>query len=243
MLALALSALAVAPIAAAAQSRDYLLGAPHGSLALRGGFAFARASSDVFDESMELFTLDRGDFSSFSGAADVAITVRPRFDVVFTGGYAQSSKDSEDREFVEIIGEDSLPIRQDTRLTRVPLTVSLKAYLMPRGRQIGTLAWVPERFAPFIGAGGGATWYRFQQTGDFVFQETEEIFTDALSSDGWAPTWHAFGGVDVALGPRFALVGEVRYAWASAELEQDYDGYEPIDLSGLQTTVGFQVRF
>jgi hypothetical protein len=236
----ALIALAVLPVASAAQSRDYLLGAPHGSLTLRGGFAFARAGSDLYDDVIDQFTLERGDFSGFSAAADLAIRATSRFDVVLSGGFAQSSESSEYREFV---GTDDLPIRQQTQLMRVPLTASLKGYLTPRGREIGSLAWVPARVAPFVGAGGGVTWYQFEQTGEFIFMETFDIFEDKLVSDGWAPTWHVLGGVDVALGPRFAVVGEARYAWASADLEQDFEGYEPIDLSGLQTTIGFQVRF
>lgn len=238
--AVALVALAGVPMTTSAQSRDYLLGRPDGSIGLRGGFAFAMANSDIFDEVTDLFTLQRGDFSGFSGALDVSIAASSRFDVVVSGGFAHSSEDSEYRDWV---GEDDLPIRQRTELTRVPLTVSVKGYLTPRGREVGTLAWVPERFVPFVGAGGGAMWYRFEQAGEFIFFETSDIFQDELRSDGWAPTLHALGGVDVALGPRIVLEGEARYVWASTDLDLDFEGYGPIDLSGFQTTVGVKVRF
>jgi hypothetical protein len=239
-LAVALVALAAAPVVASAQSRDYLLGRPDGSLSLRGGFAFATANSDIYDEVIDLFTLSRGDFSGFSGAVDLAFSATDRFDIVASGGLAQASESSEYRDWV---GEDDLPIRQQTKLTRVPLTLSVKAYLTPRGREVGTLAWVPERIAPFIGAGGGAMWYRFEQEGEFIFFETSDIFQDELRSDGWTPTLHALGGVDIALGPRFVLEGEARYVYASTDLDLDFQGYGPIDLSGFQTTVGVKVRF
>ncbi|MGH7128128.1 MAG: hypothetical protein ACREIV_06140, partial [Planctomycetaceae bacterium] len=112
-------ALLVLPAGVSAQARDYLLFTPHGSFGVRGGLALARAGSDVFDEITNDFTLERSDFASFSGAADLAIRANRRFDVVLSGGYMRSAPQSEYREFV---GTDDLPIQQETRLTRVPLT-------------------------------------------------------------------------------------------------------------------------
>src|SRR5690606_13299514 len=106
------------PAGAAAQGRDYLLGQPYGSFGLRGGFALARAGSDVFDQITDDFTLERNDFYSFAGGADLAIRLTNRFDAVLGAAYMRSSAPSEDREFV---GTDDLPIEQTTRLTRVPL--------------------------------------------------------------------------------------------------------------------------
>ena len=40
------------------------------------------------------------------------------------------------------------------------------------------------------------------------------------------------------------LTGEGRYLWADADLDKNiYRGYEPIDLSGFQVTMGIGVRF
>jgi hypothetical protein len=50
-------------------------------------------------------------------------------------------------------------------------------------------------------------------------------------------------GVDYALGPRFAITTEARYLWSNAELSQDFSGFQPLDLSGLSTTVGLSIRF
>ena len=33
------------------------------------------------------------------------------------------------------------------------------------------------------------------------------------------------------------------YLWADAELGQDFEGFEPIDLSGLQTSLGVDLVF
>jgi hypothetical protein len=238
---LALCALIFLPVGLSAQSRDYLLGMPYGSLTLRGGFAFARGGSDIFDEMTRDLTLDGGDFHSPAGAVDLAIRVMPRLDLVIGAGYGRSSATSEYEDFV---GTDDLPIVQETEFTRIPVTGSVKYYLTERGRRVGSLAFVPASFSPYVGAGGGATWYRFAQQGEFVNFETLDIFFTNLESDGWAWTWHAFGGIEKAIVPRLALVAEARYSFGSAELDPlAYDGYEDIDLSGLQASLGFQVRF
>ena len=65
--------------------------------------------------------------------------------------------------------------------------------MLPRGRQISRLAWIPRTIVPYVGAGGGVTSYEFRQSGDFVDFATENaaagtftIFTDSFKSEGWA---------------------------------------------------------
>jgi hypothetical protein len=139
-----------------------------------------------------------------------------------------------------------VPIVQTTRFQRVPVTGSIKAYLAPRGRSVGRLAWVPTKLAPYVGAGGGFLWYRFKQDGDFVdfARQTGNIFTSTFESDKWTPSAHAFTGVDYSLSPRVALTGEARYTWGRAPLNRDYfTGFERIDLSGVAATAGLSFRF
>lgn len=233
--------LALAP-AAGAQSagRGFLFGSPASSLTLRGGFAHASAGSDVFAFSREQLTLGRGDFDGFLLGADFARRLAPRLDLVLGAAFAGRDARSEMREWVD---QDDRPIEQTTRFQRVPLTASVRAYPLPRGRSVGRFVWIPARVAPFVGAGAGAMWYRFEQTGDFVDFETLEVFYDEFASSGWAPTAHALAGADVSLGPRLALVGEARWTWAESELGRDFEDFEPIDLSGLSASLGLLVRF
>lgn len=234
--------LAIAQSAEAQGSGEgFLFREPSVSLGLRGGFNHANAGSDIFSFATEHLTLGRGDFSGPAVGADLGIRLFPRVDLVVGTGYAGASAASEFREWVE--GEDDLPIEQTTRFQQVPVTAGVKAYLTPRGRSIGQFAWIPAAFAPYVGAGGGGVWYRFRQQGDFVDIETLEIFTDELESSGWAPAAHGLAGLDVSLTPRIALTGEARYSWGSAELGNAFEGFEPIDLSGVSATVGITFRF
>lgn len=229
-----------APLRAQGMGAGFFFKEPVATLALRGGFGHASARSDVFSFIAQELTVDRGDFSGFTVGSDLALRVSPRLEVVLGASYASSRKPSEYRDFVD---QDDLPIEQTTSFRRVPLTASLKASLSPRGRSIGRFAWIPARFVPYLGGGGGAMWYRLRQSGDFIDADTRAVFSDVFRSSGWAPEAHAMAGIDVSLSPRWVLTGEGRYTWASANMSDDFVGFEKIDLSGFAITAGLAIRF
>jgi len=237
-------ALAIASLASAARAQDmgngFLFGAPSGSFAIRGGWAVARAGSDLFAFTTDRLTLSRGDFSSPSGDLDLAFNVNPQTQIVVAMSAAIKSKRSEFRHFID---NNDLPIEQTTNFVRVPLTIGVKRYLTATGRSIGKFAWIPSRFAPYVGTGGGVMYYRFRQSGDFVDFNTLDVFASQYESDGWAATMHVQTGLDYSLSPRFALTGEARYVWAKAPLSQDFSGFQNLDLSGFSTSVGVAIRY
>ncbi len=228
------------PAAAQGAGDGFLFREPVASLVVRGGFGHANAGSDLFAFATEQLTLERGDFSGPMVGVDLAVRVHPRVDVGVGAAFIGSEARSEFRDW---IGADDLPIEQTTTFQRVPLTANVKAYLTPRGRSVGNFAWIPARFAPYVGAGAGAMWYRFQQQGEFVDFETLDIFEDELESSGWAPAAHALAGLDFTLTPRLGLSAEARYSWARAQPGGAFELFEPIDLSGLSASIGLQLRF
>jgi opacity protein-like surface antigen len=86
-------------------------------------------------------------------------------------------------------------------------------------------------------------WYSFTQSGEFVDVADNEIFTATLRSTGWAPLLHAGAGVDLALSSSLLLASEARYSFAKADMQEDFAGFDRIDLSGLNVTFGLKVRF
>ena len=233
---------ALAPRAGAQGSgKGFLFHKPVGSFALRGGYAVANASSDVFSDATTQLTLNKGDFSGFNWGGDISYSTGDRWDLLFDGEVAYSKKDSEFRKFID---NNNQPIEQTTKFTRVPLTIGLKYYLTSRGRSVSQFAYIPSKFAPYVSVGGGAMYYFFQQKGDFVDFETLDVFNTTLESTGWAPMGRGAAGVEYSLGPWLALTGEGRYVWAKAKLDPSaFDGYDKIDLDGFTGTVGIRVRF
>lgn len=224
---------------------DFLFGKPRVAIGLRALWVNPRADSDIFSFVTEQLTLEKKDFRAAGLAFDLSLPVTSRVDALAGLEYNRAGASSEDRAFVEA---DGSPIRQDTHLTQFNVTGSLELAVLPRGRAIGQYAWITAPVTPYIGAGGGLLWYRFEQTGDFVDSLDPElpIFTAQLLSDGWTANTHVFGGVDIKMTRRLLLSAEARYVWADATIgleDRDFVGFDSIDLSGLRIAGGIQLLF
>ena len=235
-------ALAV-PAAVAAQpgsGNGFLFGAPSGSITLRGGVTQPTASSEVWAFSHDNLTLGRGDFAGGSYAAEVSYTLADRYSLQVSVGSSGRTVASTFRNWVD---NNDREIEQSSELRRTPLMVGLRYYLVPPGRSLGRLAWVPTRLAPYVAGGVGSVWYKFKQTGDFVDFKTLDVFPTTLESSGWAPGAYGAAGLDYALSPRVGLVTEARFDYARARLSNDFSGFDRIDLSGFTVTLGLTFRF
>jgi opacity protein-like surface antigen len=224
---------------------DFQFGEPRMSLGFRGGWRFNRSKGEIYDFLTDELTLSNSDFDAPAFAFDFSLRLVSWMDVVFGFEFSGRHEKSEDRGFNE--EEDGSAINQKTRLTQVPLTLSLKFYPIGRGEQVGQYAWIRKTVVPYFGGGIGGTWYELKQKGDFVDKDPAPgtcpaaacIFSDVFISDGWAFSQHAFGGVDIKLTRSFGLILEGRYYWADANLEGDYVGFNRIDLDGARVMIGF----
>jgi opacity protein-like surface antigen len=245
-IALAL-ALVFCPALAGAQqpAPDFLFGSPKGMVGFRSGWLFARADSELFRFVQRELTVDRRDFDSPAIGVDVEFAVTPRASVVGGFEFSQGTKDSEYRNFLD---NQRLPITQTSRLRELNFSGGVKFALTPHGREISSRAWIPAAVTPYVGAGAGFMRYEFLQFGDFIDVDTAnlEVFTDTFRSDGWRPSAHVFGGVDVRVWRRMYLSGEARYHWSRAtatEADFQNDDIDEIDLAGLKATVGIHYMF
>ncbi|GMR13954.1 MAG: hypothetical protein BMS9Abin29_2180 [Gemmatimonadota bacterium] len=237
----AMSILVISPVQALAQGGDgFLFKRPSVQLSIRGNYFVPRAGSEIFNFTRDQLTVEKSDFNTAGIGGEIAVRASDRVDIALNFGYGRSEILSEFRDFV---GTDDLPIFQTTDFTRVPVTASVKLYLVDRGRSVSRFAWIPTKVAPYVGGGAGFVWYEFVQDGEFVDFNNLDIFVDRLSSRGTSATGHVFGGVDLSLGGIWVLTSEARYSVGSVAMDEDFVGFDNIDLNGLQLTVGIGVRF
>ena len=222
------------------QSPDFLFGRPGATIGIRASWLQSRSDSEIFDFTTEFLTLTKNAFNGPGIIVDLGVPMNNRADVLFAFEYNHASALSEDRDFVE---DNDQPIEQTTTFRQVNLTANVELALLPRGREIGRYAWIPSTVVPYVGGGAGLLWYQFGQEGDFVDYDTLAIFTDRLTSSGWTPSAHLFGGVDVKLTQRLFLSGEARYVWAHTPLEGPFIDFDDIDLAGFRITGGVQFVF
>lgn len=236
LLSVAPGARAQAPVSSSQESEhDFLVHAPRGSIGARTGWQVAHAGSDLFDFFEEQLTIERSDFDAMPVVLEFGIVVSPRLEVLAGFDFARATISSEYRDWVD---NDQQPIEQETSWERMSLSASVKFALLPRGVQVSPLAWVPRTVVPYVGVGGGAVRYSLSQSGDFVDFEDLGVFYDTYGSEGWAPMGQVFGGVDVRVWRTVFVTVDARYQWASADLDDDFVGFEPIDLSAFTASVG-----
>jgi hypothetical protein len=219
---------------------DFLFGRPTATVGVRGAWRFARAGSDWYDFVTDELTLERRDFDSPSLGIDFSVLLTPRIDAVFSMDLSQAREDSEYRRLVD---NNRLPITQETRLREMNLGGAIRFALTERGRTISRFAWVPSSVVPYIGAGAGALWFSLEQKGDFVDFEDYHVFPEVFRSQGWAPSAHVLGGVDIQLHRWLFLTVDGRYVWASGDLGRDWIDFEPIDLGGAHLSTGITFLF
>lgn len=244
----------VVALPASAQTPDFLFQRPNITVGVHGGWSVPRESSDLFDWVREEMTLQQGDFSGPLFGADVGYRLTERLDVALGVEWSRGEQESVLVEHVEVIGGEVFDIAQTTALTTTRLNASGRFYLLERGRTIGSHAWVPAAWSPYVGGGAGIVWYSFEQWGDFIdFLTLDDpegpiIFTDRLRSSRSGVAPHAMAGLDISLTPRVVLRGEYRYNWGSAAVDpRVFDGgdvpFDPIDLAGHRATIGLAMRF
>jgi hypothetical protein len=239
-LAAALSLVVAAPALAQSAGNGFLFHRPYVRVGVRGGYAFARAGSDLFDFTTEQLTLNKKDFSGLSVGGSVAFAVAERLDLMFDAGYSRAQKGSE---FRDLVDNNRLPIEQRTTFERVPFTVNLKYYLTAPGQSIGTAVWIPAKITPWIGAGGGLMKYRFTQDGDFVDFNNNDVFNSTFETVDYASVFQGMAGVDYSLTTQLALTTEARLLYGKGQLDEDFGGFSKLDLSGVSASVGLSFRF
>jgi hypothetical protein len=223
------------------QAQDgFLFKPPAVTFSLRAGSLIPQSNDALYKFLTQELTLQRKDFTGFTIGADAAIRLNDRADLVLGASHARSSASSEFRDWV---GEDDLPIAQTTSMTRTPLTAGLRFFPVLRGQRVGEHAWVPAGVSPYLGASGGLVVYSLEQTGEFLDQDTNEIFDDRFYSSGAGPLGQVFAGIEYWPRTRFGVTLEARYLWGSASLDEDFAEFANIDLRGAQLMAGFSTRF
>lgn len=219
---------------------DFLFSRPGLSLGVRGQWNQGRTDSKFFKFAAEGLTLESGDFNAPGVIVDLGFALGSRVTALVGLDFTSTLAHSEYRDFTDA---EDLPIEQDTRFRQFDLFGSVALALLPRGRAIGQLSWVPSAVIPYVGAGGGLLRYEFVQAGDFVDFRDMSIQAMHFESARWTPSAHVFAGGDVKIARQIFLTAEGRYIWADAEVSDDFVFDGSIDLTGVRITAGVRLVF
>ncbi len=193
----------------------------------------ARDIDDVLVENLNTLSFDIKKFRGGQVFGEWAMTFSDRVELALAGGYYRRSVHSFYTDYVNSNGRD---IEQDLRLQVVPMSAIVR--FLPVGRA--------GKAQPYLGGGVSALRWRYSEIGEFVdFNNNFAVFRDRYIANGTTLAPVVLGGLRLPLGGDvYALNGELRYQFGSGDLGAN-SGFltEKIDLSGLNFTVGFQIRF
>ena len=141
-------------------------------------------------------------------------------------------------------GNRGFPIQQTTELEQMNLTLSAKFALLPRGRSVSRLAWIPRTFVPYVGAGGGYGSYTFRQNGDFVdFSDNHDLHRHVPFGRLVAHRARAGRHRHPRVSPHRCCRSKGNIRGSTPTSSQDFIDFEPIDLGGFRFGVGIHFAF
>jgi len=240
----------------------FILLAPAGafsdSISFRVGYFFPSANSDLWDIEFENMDFAESSFqdSIFGFTYDYFLSNQLSISIGLDG-YSQKKLGTyldyvgdfvDDELFAFDYGAGSAVSHVFT-VSMTPIQASLK--IAPLGRR--------GSFIPYIGGGGSLILWTMRLQGDLIdFSDPVEFYDVVLETDviGYpvlsvdarqenkiALGWHAFGGVMIPVGRRISIEGELKYTSASGDISEAFVGFDNLDLSGFQVTVGVNYWF
>lgn len=242
--AIAVSLLTIGPAGAASPGQS-------GGLEFRAGAFFPAGQSDFWDETEDNFTLDHSDLDGLTGSIGYVASINNYVEFDVDAGFYAAEDLSSDRDFTDTLGNQIL---HDTRLFTLPVAVSIR--VLPAGRYARRGAegqHFVRRPVPYLGAGVGLTYWRYEEEGDFVFDSVlgPVVDYDRLQDDGVEFETHVKAGIEFPIAPAWNLTLEVRRSWAEATLDTTFPSQalstppipRELDLGGISVLFGASLRF
>ncbi len=200
------------------------------SVALRLGAFAPRIESDLWEENLATFTIERSDFDALIGGVEVSIELSELVDLAFGVETSSSTVFSNYRDFVF---EDGSEILQDLTLRTTPVTAGVR--LFPIGKR--------RRVFPYVTGGAGFYVYEDREEGEFVDFDTFDIGGDLFIDRGVAYGAYFGAGVEVGLSELAYVFAEYRRHWARGTHGGDFRGFGRFDMTGNQMSFGVNLRF
>lgn len=200
------------------------------SINLKIGVFVPQLDSDLWRINMENLTLAKSDLVNvvYGGEYEGYLNRNLSFTLEI-GGYSKTIY----AQYRDYEREDGSPIFQNVSLRIVPVEAGVKFY--PAGHR--------GRLNPFVGLGGGLYVWTYQQFGEFI------NFQDMSVSEGFAETrrfalgLHARAGLVYRFQSRLGVSLEGKYQYLKGRLSENFEDFEPLDMSGFAVNAGIQFFF
>ena len=170
------------------------------------------------------------DFEDANFGIDYLQPLGNRLSLMFSGSVYEGQTTNSYRNFLDNFDNR---IRHDTTLDIASATAGLVVHLTGSDAAI----------QPYLGAGGGAYFWRLEESGDFIGAgPTRPIFTADLRSEGTAFGYYWLAGLQAPLSRNLSIFAEGRWTRVDDELSDDFEDFGNLDLSGREIAAGLSWR-
>ncbi len=206
------------------------LSAQAGSISIRVGKYSPIGGSDLWVENTETFNFVVSDFNFIFGGAEFTVELNEFVDLAFGIDAYSRRVNTHYREFVR---DDGTEIRQEIRLTVVPLTTGLRFLPLGKFRVV----------SPYVTGGFGLYPYEYTEDGEFIDFATFDIFGARFRDSGVGWGGYAAAGIEVTVTRGFLVFGEYRRHWVYRQHGGDFRDFGDFDLDARQIAFGLTFRF
>jgi hypothetical protein len=199
------------------------------SLNFKAGLFLPTMNSDLWEDNLNNLAFRKQDMLAGYYGAEYEQFLGHYLSLSVEGGYYKKEFFSLYKDYTY---QNDDPIYQNMSLEITSLEVGFKLY--PLGHN--------EKFYPYIGAGGGMYYWKYEQWGDFVDFEENTIMQDQyLETSTYSPGVNVKAGFVLRPSRGLGISLEGRYQYVKGDLSQFFQGFEKFDLSGFSATVGMNI--
>jgi hypothetical protein len=195
------------------------------------------AHSNFWDDNFQNYNASRSKLTGFAFGGDYIFHFDRHGALMLSAGFSGSSASEPARYLVD---ESGAPLEHHLDLYTLSLTAGYLFY--PAG--------IEHRVIPYLGVGAGLyagelSSYRNSYVSDDCDEDGNctTVYNGSQDSFFFTLGYFAVAGLEVPVSPHTALLMDVRYTVAHAQLGGDFTGNRDLDLSGGQYTVGMAMHF
>lgn len=191
-----------------------------------------RGESQYWADKAIDFTGDVDGFSDLIAGLDYHRFITQHLGVVASSTFFTGDTD---QAYIDFVDEGGADIFHTTELEAATFQLGVLFNLTRRDRAV----------VPYVGAGGGLTYWTLAEFGDFIDfgAANPEIFNDHFEDDGTTFGWYWQAGAEFPLAPNLSGFVDGRWTRAEADLEGDFAGLGELDLSGRALSVGLTFSY
>ena len=199
------------------------------SLNLKIGLFHPSLNSDLWEVNMENLAFEKQDMLSEYYGIEYEHFFGSQISFSLEGGYYKKELYSMYKDFEY---DDGSPIYQNLALKITSIEADFKFYPVSHRR----------KFYPFLGAGIGMYYWKYEQWGDFLIFDGNEVVDvlegEYLETSTYTAGFNAKGGFVFRFNRQWGISFETRYVHLKGDLSAFFQDFEKLDLGGFTFNLG-----